>query len=285
MTPEQRYLFDVTGYLHIEGALTGADLEKAQAAADQYIYSDPAQYPPGFRTRPRDLTAEQAGNLPLIRYENGFAYDRSLEAMTMSPATWPIIKEFTDNKPRLVSGTLSYQSYFEDQPPFSSPATNPGGLHGGPLHYLNRYQVKDGRIFCNNFICFFYLTDVEPGDGGLIVVPGSHKGEFARPDYLLSSDAEGLDAVKDPVVTNLTPRAGDFLIISELTTHGVLRWRRKDKDRRFLILRYVPQYEGKMSLPEEILERLAPETQELVSAVGYGHQKEIAQQDRITLSA
>ena len=106
MTPEQQYLFDVTGYLHIEGALTGADLEKAQAAADQYIYSDPAQYPPGFRTRPRDLTAEQAGNLPLIRYENGFAYDRSLEAMTMSPATGPIIKEFTDNKPRLVSGTF-----------------------------------------------------------------------------------------------------------------------------------------------------------------------------------
>ena len=105
-------MFDVTGYLHIEEALTGFDLETAQAAADRYIYSDPAQYPPGFRTRPRDLTAEQAGNLPLIRYENGFAYDRSLEAMTMSPATWPIIKEFTDNKPRLVSGTLSYQSYW-----------------------------------------------------------------------------------------------------------------------------------------------------------------------------
>ena len=154
MTPEQRYLFDITGYLHIEGALTGSDLEKAQAAADQYIYSDPAQYPPGFRTRPRDLTAEQAGNLPLIRYENGFAYDRSLEAMTMSPATWPIIKEFTDNKPRLVSGTLSYQSYWEDQPPFSN-LKNPGGLHGGPLPLLYRYQVKDGRIFCNNFICFF----------------------------------------------------------------------------------------------------------------------------------
>ena len=77
MTPEQRYLFDVTGYLHIEGALTGVDLEKAQVAADQYIYSDPEQYPPGFQTRPRDLTAGQAGNLPLIRYEHDFACDQS----------------------------------------------------------------------------------------------------------------------------------------------------------------------------------------------------------------
>jgi len=129
------------------------------------------------------------------------------------------------------------------------------------------------------------LTDVEPGDGGLIVILGSYKGEFARPDDLLSPDEEGLDAVQDPVFTNLIPKAGDFLVISELLAHGVLRWRRKDKDRRFLILRYVPQYEGKMSLPEAILERLAPETQELVSSVGYGHQKEITQQDVVPLSA
>ena len=30
MTPEQRYLFDVTGYLHIEGAVKGAALKEAQ---------------------------------------------------------------------------------------------------------------------------------------------------------------------------------------------------------------------------------------------------------------
>ena len=110
-------------------------------------------------------------------------------------------------------------------------------------------------------------------------------GEFARPDDLLSPDEEGLDAVQDPVFTNLIPKSGDFLVISELLTQGVLRWRRKDKDRRFLVLRYVPQYEGKMSLPEAILELLVPETQELVSSVGYGHQKEITQQDVVTLSA
>ena len=129
------------------------------------------------------------------------------------------------------------------------------------------------------------MTDVEPGDGGLIVILGSYKGEFARPDDLLSSDEEGLDAVQDPVFTNLIPKSGDFLVISELLTQGVLRWRHKDKDRRFLVLRYVPQYEGKMSLPEAILELLVPETQELVSSVGYGHQKEITQQDVVTLSA
>ena len=39
MTPEQRYLFDMTGYLHIEGAVTGENLKNVQEAANQYILS------------------------------------------------------------------------------------------------------------------------------------------------------------------------------------------------------------------------------------------------------
>ena len=37
MTPEQKYLFDITGYLHIEEAVTGNELKKAQEAATQYL--------------------------------------------------------------------------------------------------------------------------------------------------------------------------------------------------------------------------------------------------------
>ena len=50
MTPEQRYLFDVTGYLHIENAVSGEALKAAQAAADAYINAVP------LKTCPPDLT-------------------------------------------------------------------------------------------------------------------------------------------------------------------------------------------------------------------------------------
>ena len=33
MTPEQRYLFDVTGYLHLKNVMTDKELKAAQAAA------------------------------------------------------------------------------------------------------------------------------------------------------------------------------------------------------------------------------------------------------------
>ena len=52
-----------------------------------------------------------------------------------------------------------------------------------------------------------------------------------------------------------------------------------------LILRYRPQYEGNVSLPQEIIDRLSPETQELVSTASYGHIKDIINQDPVKLSA
>ena len=65
MTPEQRYLFDVTGYLHLKNALTDEELKTAQAAANEYINTPPEELPPGFDSSEK--------NLP-----NGFAFAKPL---------------------------------------------------------------------------------------------------------------------------------------------------------------------------------------------------------------
>ena len=48
MTPEQRYFFDVFGYLHLKGAIEPDDLKAAQEAAERYVRTPPDQIPPGF---------------------------------------------------------------------------------------------------------------------------------------------------------------------------------------------------------------------------------------------
>lgn len=70
MTLEQRYLFDVTGYLHIKGAVKGDALKAAQEAVDRYIHMPLDERPDGFTTRPRGLEPGKGG-----RYEHGFAFD------------------------------------------------------------------------------------------------------------------------------------------------------------------------------------------------------------------
>ena len=47
MTPDQRYLFDASGLLHLPGILQGEELQKAQAAVQRDIACPPDKLPPG----------------------------------------------------------------------------------------------------------------------------------------------------------------------------------------------------------------------------------------------
>ncbi len=261
MTLEQRYLFDLFGYLHIPNALSKNELEACQHASARYINSPSEKLPPGFAIDGK-------------RHLHGFAFDKSLEYLTRHPAVWPIIRELTNDKPRLISGTLQV-----DHP--GEPAA--GGLHCAREGFgweSTRYETNHGKIYCDDIIVFPYLDDVLPGDGGLIVVPGSHKACFPRPDTLFNDglfhDVEELP----PGIVNITPKAGDIIITSELMTHGILEWRPLDRMRRILVLRYKPQHAGlPIPFPDEIMAILSPETLELIETAHYNHIKEIVKKD------
>jgi len=270
MTPEERYFFDVSGYLHVENVLGDEELKSAQEAADRYITLPPAEWPPGFGA---DLERQD-----VTGYQHGFAFDKALERLVVHPTTWPIMMEFTNYRPRFGSGTLGYNNHRHCFHPLHA-----GWTKGKPAD-TRRYYVEEGEIRCTDFIFFFYLTDVFPGDGGLIVIPGSHKSEFLFPrDHYYSGtyyDGFVADYVA-PGVDNLTPRAGDVVIISERLIHGVLNWKPEDRDRRFLIMRYNIQYNVPGSFEpfsEEIRARLSPETLEMATAAHYETIKEIVKE-------
>ena len=264
MTAEQRYLFDLHGYLLVRNALSAEELAAARAAAEHYVATPSEQLPDGFRVDGK-------------RYLNGFAFDPALERLALHPSTWPIVTELTRGRPRLASGTLQVDDASE------------GASEAMRLHCARddfgwdaiRYEVRNGRIFCDHTVVFPYLSDVHPGDGGLLVVPGSHKSMFERPPELFNNGTiETLDALPEGVV-NVTPRAGDMVVMNELVTHGVLPWtpRGHDRTRMILVLRYVPQYQRNRDLPEAIQRRLSPDTLELTSHAGYQDVKEIVRRD------
>lgn len=266
MTEEQRYFFDLNGYLHLKNALTEEEVAAASDAAKRYVEADEADLPEGF---------EKDGR----RHVHGFAFDKALERLALHPATWPFIKEVTNNRPRLGSGTLQVNIPGEfDKAQRMHCARDDYGWDA------IRYEVRDGRIFCDHVVAFPYLTDVEPGDGGLLVVPGSHKSMFKRPAHLFQNGlVEDGDNLPEGVV-NICPKAGDFVIMNELVTHGVLPWTSPDRIRMILVLRYHPQYKGGGDLPEAIQNRLSPETRELTAKAGYQDVKEIVKRDVLTLT-
>jgi hypothetical protein len=266
MTPEQRYFFDVFGYLHLKGVIEPEDLTAAQEAAERYVRTPPEQVPPGFGIK------EPSKGFLLFQY--GFAFEGALEKLAMHPASWPIVCELTRERPRLMNGTLLVNR------------ADPGShLHCAREEDIawprTHYTVKDGRIFCDNLVVFPYLTDVYPGDGGLIVLPGSHKASFVRPRGMFYADEKITDEIPAGIV-NITPKAGDIVIISEALTHGTLTWKAK-RDRRALVLRYRPQHlGGDTSIPEEVQQRLLPETRELIAQQGFDSLKEIVKNTAAT---
>ena len=268
MTPEQRYFFDVAGYLHLENVLSGDELKNAQEAADRYISMPPEEWPPGFGA---DLERKD-----LTGYQHGFAFDKPLEQLAMHPTTWPIMMEFTNYRPRFAGGTLGHNHHRHWFHPLHA------GWTVGKEPDTRRYYIENSKIRCTDFIFFFYLTDVFPGDGGLVVIPGSHKSNYALQTdsyYQSTYDNEGYMAnFVPPGVANITPRAGDVAIISERLIHGVLNWIPKDRDRRFLIMRYNLQYNVGSSFEpfsEEVRERLSPETLELAAIAHYENIKDV----------
>ena len=137
MTPEQRYLLDASGYLHLENALSPAELKAAQDAVQRYVDTPADQLPPGFK--PKDGT-----------YPHAFAFDKALETLAVHPSTWPIVRELTADKPRFASGTMRVNTRAQK--------------NFGPLHCARegwgpqtpRYHVDNGRIYCDFFVCFVY---------------------------------------------------------------------------------------------------------------------------------
>lgn len=261
MTPEQRYMFDLQGFLHLEQVLAGDELEKCQDAAQCYLDTPDDELPLGF---------ERDG----IRHLNAFGFDKCLEALVMHPVTWPIVMELTNDKPRLSGGTLTVNRPGEE--------VVAGCLHCARDDWgweATRYECRDGRIYCDDFVVFPYFDDVFPGDGGVVMVPGSHKSNFKRPNSVFN----GGDITGDlhPAIVNITPKAGDFVIMPECVAHGVLPWKAKDRQRRIMMLRYRPQHKtGGILVTDEIVKRLEPEVRELLEVAHFTHVKEIAKPGR-----
>ena len=65
MTPKQRYLFDLTGYIHLKNVLNDEELKKTQDAVERCVQTPQDELPPGI--------SYSGGG-----YSNGFSFDKSL---------------------------------------------------------------------------------------------------------------------------------------------------------------------------------------------------------------
>ena len=118
------------------------------------------------------------------------------------------------------------------------------------------YIVKDGRMHNGLTVVAWQLADQNAGDGGLCVIPGSHKGNFSCPPAMRKFE------VHQEFIKQINAKAGDVVIFTEATTHGTLPWKAKHQ-RRSLLFRYSPNClayaNSYLPWPEGVLDGLTSE--------------------------
>ncbi|MDE0069586.1 MAG: phytanoyl-CoA dioxygenase family protein [Caldilineaceae bacterium] len=145
------------------------------------------------------------------------------------------------------------------------------GVHSGG-HYSDHHQRsgrRNGQWVCSMLSLLIPLTDVGPGDGATIIVPGSHKSDFPHPLQKLNGGItqEPGGIIEDAVELHL--KAGDALLFNDALCHGSTQ-RTNPGQRRMFVFRYVPSLLGHRFgyVPSaELLARLTPEQRAIVQPI------------------
>lgn len=234
MTPEQRYLFDLKGYLVVRAALDAATVGQINEIIDglekltdeqsaergisrQYrggdgLYATVAPPPPG-RLADYDTPALPCGE----------PYERLIDW----PATIGLVQELIGEPMRLDAASFM--------------SRNPGGgfrFHHGYAELLPycEYVFADGQFKCVSIKIGYALTDVNVDDGAFVVIPGSHKSNFTNPLVGQVPD------LSHPLVEAIPCRAGDAILFTEDLSHAAVE-NRGAKTRRTLFYSYAPAYQ------------------------------------------
>jgi hypothetical protein len=117
-------------------------------------------------------------------------------------------------------------------------------LHSGGHEHCVRTQFRyfNGRFHCGQVNVLIGLTDIGPGDGGTMVIPGSHKSNLKHPEFEYQArgfqpggEAISADGVAGAIEVHLA--AGDALVFVDATCHGSAK-RVNPGERRICVYRY-----------------------------------------------
>ena len=167
MTPEQRYLFDINGYLVIPDAV---EPDALAAAVSHPQHPTPAPLADRLwgalqRAVAHEATAAGAETLSGPAWAWDVYCHPAISALAFTPKAWPVVLELTGGQPMMRLGIGLHD------------APHSGG--GGMLH-CNRefqrssavgspsmasYSVRDGKILCADFGMFVCAATPPPPPG------------------------------------------------------------------------------------------------------------------------
>jgi len=256
VTPEERFQFDLQGFLLLKNVLSAEECREILAAvrrAESKEYDDSPwldyarRFGKPLPTKMKDPNS--------IRMNGLFRCDHVFDKLIDHPKVLPRLKEFMGDPQIINTWSISKEKGHD--------AGN--GWHRGldPHHY----SYRNGTIRSHMLNVVWFLTDNGPDDGCMTAVPGSHKNNIDLP----WNDYHGL---KLPGAVAVTGKAGDVFMFSETVLHTGLP-KTSAGTRTNLYFNFLHRYFGVGNfdatnlqhyyVPPHLRERFSPQQKELTS--------------------
>jgi len=211
MTPEEKFRFDLQGFLVVKNVLSADEVDALTKLADE-VWPE-AKEDGGKR---RTSRVSQWGLEAQVLFDH--------------PNALPYMIELLGPKFRVD----------HDYCIFMKKGASGGRLHGGPTmqggvpgdHW---YKYHDG-VMRNGLTVFTYnLASAREGDGGFACIPGSHKSNF------IADIPTEVRTFERPAHYVCQPEveAGDMVIFTEALIHGTMPWN-GEQERRALLYKFSP---------------------------------------------
>jgi hypothetical protein len=193
ISQDDRFLFDVAGYLHLRGVLTLNEVDEYTKWIDEAEKTDVqalnADFPNGIK---------QQLNRPLSRMWDA---DPRFARFLDHPVVVPYLVEFLGEEYRHIDNDLYY----------TYPGYGGGHWHRGVSAHPTGHVVE-GKVLCPMVKVFYCMSDVGPGEGEFVVIPGSHKAQF-KLEYEGRVGLPGQHTFDDV-------KTGDIIIFNEALIHN-----------------------------------------------------------------
>jgi hypothetical protein len=255
---ETDFLFDLRGYVILRHAVDPGHIRDLNAALDGFPKLEYSQWHGGVQRF--DNNGECGVELQNI-VEGGEPFERLID----HPAWLDRVHRYCGEPGTYIDGLFIDECF--------ASIRRTGGwfsFHSGGYEAITRtqYRFTAGKFSCGQVNILLALSDIGPGDGGTVVIPGSHKSNFPHPQLeTLMVNKPGAKPMEPAVEVHLG--AGDALMFVDALCHGAAR-RDNPGERRAVIYRYGPRWGSTRHgyrYSRELLDRLTPARRRVLDPV------------------
>jgi ectoine hydroxylase-related dioxygenase (phytanoyl-CoA dioxygenase family) len=245
---EQRYLFDLQGYVVLRQVVSEAVIARANRAMARLEALGDGELPPRVVLgAPRTPSNLYISNI----LEAGDEFDDFIDVPAVLAA---------------IAGVVGVHHRLNHAYSITRHATGFTALHmgGTPLVAQAPYAVIGGSIYSPLTKAVFPLLPCRPEDGCFAAISGSHKSAFPRP--------WGTHPQENPPLVPVAAEPGDAIVFSEAMTHGSMV-NVSGRLRRTLYFCYSQSWTADwtrqgLNHSEDLLNRLPPERRALLQLNG-----------------